>query len=107
LALALPLSRFESRVAGGSFYVGRLTHAMTNTMPSFDYRIAGEDGFAAVQPLWLNLRAYHSQLPWRFAGEMNRVTFEPRKQEILTKGAPGKLRIELVSTASVMRLPPW
>jgi len=74
---------------------------MTNTMPSFDYRIAGEDGFAAVQPLWLNLRAYHSQLPWRFAGEMNRVTFEPRKQEILTKEAPGKLRIELVSTASV------
>jgi hypothetical protein len=34
---------------------------------------------------------------------MNRFTFEPRKQEILTKAAPGKLRIELVSTASVTR----
>jgi len=69
-------------------------------MPSFDYRIAGEEGLAAVQPLWVKLRAYHSHLPWHFAGEMHRLTFEPRKQEILTKAAPGKLRIEVASTAS-------
>jgi ribosomal protein S18 acetylase RimI-like enzyme len=73
---------------------------MTKTTPSFAYRIVGEEGFAAVEPLWVKLRAYHSHLPWRFADGMLRFTFEPRKLEILTKAAPGKLRIELVSAAS-------
>jgi ribosomal protein S18 acetylase RimI-like enzyme len=73
---------------------------MTKTTPAFAYRIAGDEGFVAVEPLWVKLREYHSHLSWHFAGGMHRSTFEPRKQEILTKAAPGKLRIELVSTAS-------
>ena len=71
---------------------------MTDTAPKFVYRVVGEEGFDAVQPLWAKLRAYHSNLSPHFAGEMHRFTFEPRKQDILAKAAAGKLRIELAST---------
>jgi diamine N-acetyltransferase len=72
---------------------------MTQTAPTFVYRTVGEDGFDAVRPLWEKLKAYHSPLFTHFAAEHHRHTFEPRKQAILAKTAPGKLRIELVSTA--------
>lgn len=61
------------------------------------YRLIGEHEMDAVQPLWEKLRAYHASLPWRFAAEMDRSTFELRKQDLLAKAASGKLRIELVS----------
>jgi hypothetical protein len=74
---------------------------MTGSAPTFVYRAVGEDGFDAVQPLWEKLKAYHSPLFRHFAVEHHRHTFEPRKQAILAKATPGKLRIELVSTAFV------
>jgi diamine N-acetyltransferase len=72
---------------------------MTDTAPTFVYRVVGEDGFDAVRPLWEKLKAYHSPLFTHFAAEHHRHTFEPRKQAILAKAAAGKLRIELVRTA--------
>jgi ribosomal protein S18 acetylase RimI-like enzyme len=77
-------------------------NVVPHTTPEFLYRIVDESGFDAVGPLWEKLRAYHAQLPWRFAAEMHGSPFEPRKQELLAKAVSGKLRIELVSTGSEM-----
>jgi GNAT superfamily N-acetyltransferase len=66
---------------------------------TFAYRVVGEEGIDAVQRLWEKLRAYHSPLLAGLPGAMPPFNFEPRKQELLTKAAPGKLRIELVCTA--------
>lgn len=71
-----------------------------NALPALVYRAVGEEGFATVEPLWVKLRAHHSQLPWHFRHAMPPFAFEPRRQEILAKAAPGKLCIELVSNAA-------
>jgi ribosomal protein S18 acetylase RimI-like enzyme len=63
------------------------------------YRLGDETNFAAVQPLWEKLRNFHASLPWCFAAEVRRSSFESRKQELLAKSVGGKLRIELVSTS--------
>ncbi len=77
-------------------------NVVLHTTPEYVYRIVDENSFDAVQPLWEKLRAYHANLPWRFAAEMHRSSFEPRKQELLAKAVSGKLRIELVSKPSDM-----
>jgi GNAT superfamily N-acetyltransferase len=69
---------------------------MTDAAPAFVYRTLDADGIDAVRPLWEKLRAYHAPL----LGERPPFLFEPRKQGILAKAAPGKLRIELVSVVS-------
>ncbi len=71
------------------------SHAAT----AFVYRVVDETNFDTVQPLWEKLKAYHANLPWRFAADVRRSTFGPRKQELLAKAASGKLRIELVSAS--------
>ena len=68
---------------------------MTHAAPAFVYRTVGTDGIDAVRPLWEKLRAYHAPL----LGDKAPFVFEPRKQEILSKAAAGKLWIELVSLA--------
>ncbi len=70
---------------------------MSPAVPTFAYRVAGEEGFEAVRPLWEKLRAHYSPALACFAGEMPPFIFGPRKQEILAKAAAGKMRIELVS----------
>jgi ribosomal protein S18 acetylase RimI-like enzyme len=67
---------------------------MSDAALPFAYRVVGEDSLETIRPLWEKLRAHHSPLMSRFPGEFK---FEPRKQEILAKAAPGKIRIELVS----------
>jgi GNAT superfamily N-acetyltransferase len=71
---------------------------MTDAASAFVYRTVGADRIDAVRPLWEKLRAYHAPL----LDERPPFLFEPRKQGILGKAAPGKLRIELVSIASHM-----
>lgn len=66
----------------------------------FHYHTTDAAGFAAVQPLWEQQRAYHAALPWHFAEDMRRAQFEQRKQEMLNKAAPGKLLVELVSAGA-------
>ena len=73
---------------------------MSDAVPPFAYRVIGEDGFEAVQPLWEKLRAHHSPLLSHFPDAMPPFVFEPRKQEILAKAAAGKIRIELVSSTA-------
>jgi ribosomal protein S18 acetylase RimI-like enzyme len=73
---------------------------MSDAVPAFAYRVVGEDSLDAVRPLWEKLRAHHSPLLSRFAGEKPPFIFGPRKQELLAKAEAGKIRIELVSTAS-------
>jgi len=68
---------------------------MINSAPAFLYRTVGADCIDAIRPLWEKLRAYHAPL----LDEKPPFPFEPRKQGILRKAAPGKLRIELVSIA--------
>jgi len=69
-------------------------------MSTFAYRVVGEDSLAAVRPLWEKLRAHHSPMLAGWPGAMPPFNFEPRKQELLTKAAAGKIRVELVSTAA-------
>jgi diamine N-acetyltransferase len=71
---------------------------VTERILAFAYRVVGEEDINAVEPLWQKLRAYHSPLLAGFPGAMPPFNFEPRKQELLTKAAPGKIRIELVCT---------
>ncbi len=73
---------------------------MTFPTTQFTYRVTSAESLDAIRPLWEQLRAYHGQLASPFADEMGRVTFEARKQELLTKSTNGTLQIELVSTAS-------
>ena len=69
-----------------------------NDLPlTFAYRVIGEDGLDAVRPLWEKLRAHHVPLLSKFSADGPPFNFEPRKQEILTKAAAGKVRVELVS----------
>jgi len=72
---------------------------VSETISTFDYRVLREEGIDAVQRLWEKLRAYHSPLLAGLPGAMPPFNFGPRKQELLTKAAPGKIRIELVGTA--------
>ena len=72
---------------------------MSDAVPTFAYRVVGEDSFEAVRPLWEKFRAHHSFLLSRFSGEAPPFVFGPRKQEILAKVAAGKIRFELVSIA--------
>ncbi len=69
---------------------------MAEAAPAFAYRLVDADGIDAVQPLWEKLRAYHAPL----LNEKPPFLFQPRKQGLLDKAAPGKLRIELVGVAS-------
>ena len=69
---------------------------MSDIAPALVYRTVGAGDIDAVQPLWAKLRAYHAPL----LNERPPFLFEPRKHGILGKAAAGKLRIELVSTAS-------
>lgn len=75
---------------------------MGDAVPALAYRVVGADGLEAIRPLWEKLRAHHSPLLSRFSGEMPPFDFGPRKQEILAKAAPGKMRIELVSIPSAV-----
>jgi diamine N-acetyltransferase len=72
---------------------------VSETISTFACRVVGEEGIGAVQPLWEKLRAHHSPLLAGLPGATPPFNFEPRKQEILAKAEPGKIRIELVSTA--------
>jgi GNAT superfamily N-acetyltransferase len=69
-------------------------------MPPFHFQVTGDEGLAAVEPLWNKLRAYHAQLEWRFANEMEGVGFECRKQQLLAKASGDRLRVELVGTTA-------
>src|SRR5215204_2329964 len=80
--------------------VERNMNAPNDSVPTFAYRVIGEDGLDAVRPLWEKLRAHHAPLLSRFSGEGPPFDFEARKQEILAKAAGGKIRVELVSIAS-------
>jgi len=73
---------------------------VTETSSTFAYRVVGEEAIIVVEPLWQKLRAYHSPLLAGFPGTKPPFNFEPRKQEILAKAEPGKIRVELVSAAS-------
>src|SRR6267142_5318776 len=73
---------------------------MSDAVSTFAYRVVGEEGMGVVRPLWEKLRAHHSPLLAGLPGAMPPFNFEPRKQEILAKSAAGKIRIELVSTAT-------
>jgi diamine N-acetyltransferase len=73
---------------------------VTETSSTFAYRVVGEEAIIVVEPLWQKLRAYHSPLLAGFPGAKPPFNFEPRKQEILAKAEPGKIRVELVSAAS-------
>jgi ribosomal protein S18 acetylase RimI-like enzyme len=64
--------------------------------PAFVYRRVGAEGIDAVRPLWEKLRAYHAPL----LDDKPPFLFEPRKQGIIDKAAPGGLRIELVGASS-------
>jgi ribosomal protein S18 acetylase RimI-like enzyme len=72
---------------------------VSETISTFAYRVVGGEAIIVVEPLWQKLRAYHSPLLAGFPGAMPPFNFEPRKQELLTKGAPGKIRVELACTA--------
>jgi diamine N-acetyltransferase len=69
---------------------------MSEIASALAYRTVDGDGIDAVRPLWEKLRAYHAPL----FNESPPFLFEPRKHGILAKAAPGKLRIELVSSAA-------
>jgi len=73
---------------------------VSETISTLAYRVFGEDRIDIVRPLWEKLRAYHSPLLAGFPGAKPPFNFEPRKQEILAKAEPGKIRVELVSAAS-------
>lgn len=64
---------------------------------TFAYRVIGQNRIDVIQPLWEKLRAHHSPLLEGYPGAMPPFNFAPRKQELLTKAAPGKIRIELVT----------
>ena len=66
----------------------------------FAYRLRGAESLDDIRPLWEKLRAHYAPLLSRFGHETPPFIFEPRKQEILGKAAPGKIRIELVSIVS-------
>src|SRR5215218_10504120 len=70
---------------------------LNDSVPTFAYRVIGEDGLDAVRPLWEKLRAHHVPLLSKFSGEGPPFDFASRKQEILAKAAAGKIRVELVS----------
>jgi GNAT superfamily N-acetyltransferase len=72
---------------------------MSDALSTFAYRVVGEDGLDAVRPLWEKLRAHHSPLLAGFPGAMPPFNFAARKEELVAKSAPGKIRIELVSVA--------
>ena len=73
---------------------------MSDVGVNFAYRVSGAENLDAIRPLWEKLRAHYSPLLSRFGHETPPFVFEPRKQEILGKAAPGKTRIELVSIVS-------
>jgi len=73
--------------------------SLNDSVPTFAYRVIGEDGLDAIRPLWEKLRAHHVPLLSKFSGDAPPFNFEPRKQEILGKAAAGKIRVELVSAA--------
>lgn len=70
---------------------------MSNVAFKFAYRVNGAESLDDIRPLWEKLRAHYSLLLSRFGHETPPFNFEPRKQEILCKAAPGRTRIELVS----------
>jgi GNAT superfamily N-acetyltransferase len=71
---------------------------VSESICTFAYCVVGGERIDAVRPLWEKLRAHHSPLLPGFPGAMPPFNFEPRKQELLNKGAA--IRIELVSTRS-------
>jgi GNAT superfamily N-acetyltransferase len=73
---------------------------MSDVALKFAYRVSGAESLDDIRPLWEKLRAHYSPLLSRFGDETPPFIFEPRKQEILGKAAPGKTRIELVSIVS-------
>jgi len=73
---------------------------MSDVALKFAYRVGGAESLDDIRPLWEKLRAHYAPLLSRFEHETPPLIFEPRKQEILGKAAPGKTRIELVSIVS-------
>ena len=73
---------------------------MSDVALKFAYRVSGTESLDDIRPLWEKLRAHYSPLLSRFGHETPPFMFEPRKQEILGKAAPGKTRIELVRIVS-------
>src|SRR5687767_5856337 len=67
---------------------------MSDAVPTFAYRVVGEDGFEARSSVMGKTQG--TSLAF-FPDSMPPFVFGPRKQEILTKAAAGKIRIELVS----------
>jgi GNAT superfamily N-acetyltransferase len=65
------------------------------------YRLLSAESIDVVEPLWQKLRAYHAPMLQRFEDSGPPFFFQPRKQEILAKSAPGKLRIEVASVHDV------
>ena len=73
---------------------------MSTVALKFVYRVRGAESLDDIRPLWEKLRAYYAPLLSRFGHEAPPFIFEPRKQEILRKAAPGNTRVELVSIVS-------
>lgn len=69
---------------------------MNQPVPDLIYHVGGEESLEVVRLLWEKLRAHHAGLPWKFADDAARFTFELRRREIIDKAA-GKLRVEWVS----------
>jgi GNAT superfamily N-acetyltransferase len=64
---------------------------------AFNYRLVTERDFDAIRPLWEKLKAYTLARAGRFEEDVRRHAYEPRKRELLAKGAAGKIRIEIAS----------
>jgi ribosomal protein S18 acetylase RimI-like enzyme len=73
---------------------------MSDVALKFAYRVSGAEGLDDIRPLWEKLRAHYSPFLSPFGHETPPFIFEPRKQEIVAKAAPGKTRVELVSIVS-------
>lgn len=69
---------------------------MTFDVNGITFKIGGAELLDAVEPLWLQLIAHHSNLSPFFADEIASRNFLDRRTELAAKAAAGKLRVELV-----------
>ena len=64
------------------------------------YQEIGAERLEVIRLLWEKLRAHHVALTLQFSVRRTSRTFHARKQELLAKSAPGKLRIDLANAVT-------
>lgn len=73
---------------------------MSQASSQFSYRDVGAEGIGDVRLLWEKLNAHHADLSPRFGKALRIRTFDARRQELLAKSSPDRIRVDLVSDGS-------